>query len=183
MIGSESTRLVILRGNSGAGKSSIARGVRAATCSRVALVEQDYLRRVVLRERLPEGKLHVHLIESVVRLALDGGSHVLLEGIFKRDAYGDLLQRLREDHQGCTLAYYLAVSFPESCSRHSTRPQASEFTVEDMRNWYVQDDVLGWEEEAVVPATSTEAETVQAILTASNMACEAAHHRSGATSE
>lgn len=183
MIGSESTRLVILRGNSGAGKSSIARAVRAAACSRVALVEQDYLRRVLLRERPPEGKLHVHLIESVVRLALDGGYHVLLEGIFKRDAYGDLLQRLREDHQGCTLAYYLAVSFPESCSRHSTRPQASEFSVEDMRNWYLQDDVLGWEEEAVVPATSTEAETVEAILTASNMACEAAHHRSGATSE
>lgn len=170
MIGSDNTRLVILRGNSGAGKSTVARAVREAAGRGVALVEQDYLRRVVLRERLSDGTLHIHLIESVVRIALDGGYHVVLEGIFHRAGYAEMLHRLRDDHRGSTLAYYLAVSFPESRLRHSMRPQAAEFTVEDMRDWYIADDGLGWAEETVISATSTEAETVHTILARSDLA-------------
>jgi alpha-D-ribose 1-methylphosphonate 5-triphosphate synthase subunit PhnL len=49
-IAPDATKLVILRGNSGSGKSSIAREVRARYGRGCALVEQDYLRRVVLRE-------------------------------------------------------------------------------------------------------------------------------------
>jgi predicted kinase len=170
VIGSESTRLVIVRGNSGAGKSTVARAVRAAAGRRVALVEQDYLRRVVLRERLSDGTLHIQLIESVVRIALDGGYHVVLEGIFHREGYADMLRRLRDEHRGTTLAYYLSVSFPQSCLRHSTRPQAADFTVDDMRVWYIADDLLGWTKEIIISGTSTEPETVHTILTSSNLA-------------
>jgi predicted kinase len=169
VIGSESTRLVIVRGNSGAGKSTVARAVRAVAGRGVALVEQDYLRRVVLRERLSDDVLHIHLIESVVRIALDGGYDVVLDGIFHRDSYGDMLRRLRSEHRGLTSAYYLEVSFEESCSRHATRPQASEFTVDEMREWFVSDDALGWDEESIIPASSSEAETVRAIVTAANL--------------
>ncbi len=160
---------MIVRGNSGAGKSTVARAVRAVAGRGVALVEQDYLRRVVLRERLCDGNLHIHLIESVVRIALDGGYDVVLEGIFHRDGYGDMLRRLRSEHRGSTWAFYLEVSFEESCSRHATRPQASEFTVDDMRDWFVPDDALAWDEETIIPASSSEAETVRAIVTAAQL--------------
>ena len=49
-IGTSNTRLIVLRGNSGAGKSRIARTLRSRLSGCVAWVEQDYFRRVVLRE-------------------------------------------------------------------------------------------------------------------------------------
>jgi hypothetical protein len=44
------TKLVVLRGNAGSGKSSTAQELRRRLGRGVAWVEQDYLRRVVLRE-------------------------------------------------------------------------------------------------------------------------------------
>src|SRR5882757_4585012 len=49
--GSGETVLVVLRGNSAAGKSSVAAGLRAGFGRGLAVVGQDNLRRTVLRER------------------------------------------------------------------------------------------------------------------------------------
>jgi uridine kinase len=43
--------LVVIRGNSGSGKSTVTRELRHRYGRGCALVEQDYLRRMVLRER------------------------------------------------------------------------------------------------------------------------------------
>ncbi|WP_322749732.1 MULTISPECIES: hypothetical protein [unclassified Frankia] len=39
----------------------------------------------------------------------------------------------------------------ETLRRHATGPQASEFSGEDMRGWYLPHDVLGVEGEQVLP--------------------------------
>lgn len=49
--GSLRTRLVIVRGNSGSGKSTVALAIRAQLGRTCALVQQDVLRRTVLKER------------------------------------------------------------------------------------------------------------------------------------
>ncbi len=51
--GSPDTILVCIRGDSGSGKSSIARDLRRQHGRGCALVEQDYLRHILLRERSP----------------------------------------------------------------------------------------------------------------------------------
>lgn len=84
--GSAGTRLVILRGNSGSGKSSTARELRARLGRGVAWVEQDYLRRTVLREKDAPGGANIGLIDQTVRYALDCGYDVVLEGILCRRA-------------------------------------------------------------------------------------------------
>jgi hypothetical protein len=78
-IGSAHTKLVVIRGNSGSGKSSIARELRLRYGRGCALVEQDYLRRIVLRERDKPGGLAPSLIAHTVRFALDHDYHVILE--------------------------------------------------------------------------------------------------------
>jgi uridine kinase len=50
VIGTPGTRLVIIRGPSGSGKSTIARALRDELGRGTALVEQDHVRRVLLRE-------------------------------------------------------------------------------------------------------------------------------------
>jgi hypothetical protein len=69
-VGTGVTRLIVLRGNSGSGKSSVAAEVRARYGHGIALVGQDYLRRVVLRERDIPGGANIGLIDSVARYAL-----------------------------------------------------------------------------------------------------------------
>jgi predicted kinase len=68
----------VLRGNSGAGKSTVARMVRSRLTGCVAWVEQDYFRRVVLHEHdIPDG-LNIGLSSQTVRYALDHGCDVIL---------------------------------------------------------------------------------------------------------
>lgn len=56
--GSPETILVYIRGNSGSGKSSIARALRHRHGCGCALVEQDHLRRILLRDATNQAVLH-----------------------------------------------------------------------------------------------------------------------------
>ncbi|WBB70599.1 kinase [Micromonospora sp. WMMD812] len=167
--GSPNTILVCIRGNSGSGKSSIARELRRRHGRGCALVEQDYLRRIVLRERDKPGGAAPALIGETVRFALDHGYHVVLEGIMHTSRYRNMLTSLRDGHRGRSLLCYLDVSLAETLCRHLTRPQVSEFTAEHMSGWYTAHDVLGWPDELVLPETITLVDAVEAIATAAGL--------------
>ncbi|MGW4502681.1 hypothetical protein ACWENR_29260 [Micromonospora sp. NPDC004336] len=87
--------------------------------------------------------------------ALDHGYHVVLEGILHTGRHRSMLTGLRDGHRGRSLFCYLDVSLPETLRRHLTRPQAGEFTAEQMSGWYAARDVLGWPGELVLPETTT----------------------------
>ena len=157
-------RLVVIRGNSGAGKTSVARGIQHAYGRGVAWVSQDMLRRLVLRERERPGGAYIGLIEQTVRYALGNGYHVVLDGILRASGYEDMLAALRRDHPGPSHFYYLDVSLPESLRRHETRQQRTEFSAADMRRWYLQRDLLTSVSERIIPETSTLATTTGTIL-------------------
>ena len=163
-VGSASTRLIVLRGNSASGKSSIAAGLRSRHGRGMALVGQDNLRRVVLRERdVPDGA-NIGLIDTVARYALDHGYHVVVEGILYRAHYGAMLEALRRDHRGRTHHYYLDVPFDETLRRHATKPEADAYGAAEMRAWFRPLDLLPDGVETVVPSTSTLAESVDRVM-------------------
>ncbi|MEH0573450.1 MULTISPECIES: AAA family ATPase [Streptomyces] len=164
MVGAEETRLVVLRGNSASGKSSVAAGLRDRFGRGLALVEQDNLRRVVLRERDRPGGANIGLIDAVARYALNAGYHVVLEGLLYADRYGDMLARLREDHRGPTHGYYLDVPFAETLLRHAGKPIAHEVGEADLRAWYRRLDLLPGAVETVIGADSTLTQTVDRIM-------------------
>ncbi|WP_203883479.1 kinase [Planotetraspora kaengkrachanensis] len=148
--GSHDTRLIVLRGNSGSGKTSVARAVRVAYGRGLALVGQDVVRRDLLRERDVHGGVNIGLIDTIARYSLDHGYHVLLEGILTASRYGAMLESLRHDHAGISAFFYLDVSFAETLRRHDSRPQRSEFTPDQMREWYQERDLLPDGSETVI---------------------------------
>jgi predicted kinase len=158
-----SPTLVVIRGNSGSGKSTIAKQLQLLYGRGCALVEQDYLRRIVLRERDVDGGIAPALIEHTTRFALAHGYHVVLEGILVRHRYGAMLEQLAADHPGRSVFFYLDVSYAETIRRHAGRPQASQFTAEDMRGWYLERDVLGVPGEVVIPQSVGEHGVVSLI--------------------
>jgi predicted kinase len=163
-VGSDRTRLIVLRGNSGSGKSSVAMALREAHGRGLAWVSQDLIRRIILREKDRPGGVNVGLIDHVARYSLDHGYHAVLDGIFYADRYEQMLDGLRRDHLGRSCFYYLDVSWEETVRRHATRPQAADFGVDDMRDWYRPRDLLTAVREQVIPETSTLQETTSLIL-------------------
>jgi predicted ABC-type ATPase len=164
MVGSDETRLVVLRGNSASGKSSVVAGIRDRFGRGLALVGQDNLRRIVLRERDRPGAANIGLIDLTARYALDAGYHVVVEGLLYADHYGEMLARLRADHRGPTHGYYLHVPFEQTLARHATKPIAHEVSEPQLRDWYRELDLLPGGIETVIEADSTLAETVDRIM-------------------
>ncbi|WP_405057156.1 kinase [Kribbella sp. NBC_01505] len=164
LIGDGTTRLVVVRGNSGSGKSSTAQEIRRRLGYGVSWVEQDYVRRTLLREHDRFGQPNVGLIDMIVRYALAHGYHVVLEGILNNRTYGDMLRQLVADHAGVTGAYYFQLPFDETIRRHSTRELSKVVTADQMRDWYRDIDLLGVPGEQVIGIDSTLDQTVDRIL-------------------
>ncbi|WP_234334026.1 AAA family ATPase [Streptomyces viridochromogenes] len=167
MVGTEETRLIVLRGNSASGKSSVASGLREQFGRNLALVGQDNLRRVVLRERDRPGAANIGLIGATARYALDAGFHTVVEGILYADRYAVMLEDLVRDHRGTSRCYYLDVPLQEMLRRHSTKADLEYLTLvtdEHLREWYRERDLLPSGIEAVIDADSTLDDTVKHIL-------------------
>ena len=164
-LGDGVSRLVVLRGNSGSGKSSTAQELRRRVGRGVAWVEQDYLRRTLLREHARADAPNIGLIEQTARYALEHGYHVILEGGLYGPHYGVMLRQLIADHAGVTGVYYFQLSFDETIRRHATRPLAKVVTPEQMRQWYEPCDLLGVPGEQLIDESSSLDETAERIIT------------------
>ncbi|MFI6078367.1 AAA family ATPase [Actinoplanes sp. NPDC051343] len=163
--------LIVIRGNSGSGKTTAAHGVRRRYGRGCALVEQDYLRRIVLREHdvTDMGAVAPEFITGTVRNLLDLGYHVVLEGILHRERYAGVLNRLIGGHRGPSHVYYFDVPFDETVRRNADRG----FTVDETRGWWAPDDRLGVSGERVLTAPGAE-DAVSTILHTSGLASAAA---------
>jgi predicted kinase len=165
--------LVVIRGNSGSGKTTTAREVRRKYGQRgCALIEQDHARRVILREHGGGGDDRVApgFITAMVRAALDGGYHVVLEGILPTGQYGARLRTLLAEHSGPTASYYLDVTFDETVRRHLRREEPIPVDPETMRGWYTAQDLLGVPGEVVIPENMGFEDVVTTILHTSGLA-------------
>lgn len=136
-VGSTSSRLVVLRGNSGSGKSAVAAGLRAARPPRsLAVVGQDVLRREVLGVGDDLGGHATGLVDLTTRYALTRGFDVVLEGVLNADWYRDTLLRLVSDHRGVSRCYVYDLPFDETLRRHATKPVAHAFGEDELRQWW-----------------------------------------------
>ncbi|MFI5610737.1 AAA family ATPase [Amycolatopsis sp. NPDC051903] len=153
-------RLLVLRGPSGAGKTTTARILRTRWGRGTALIQQDVVRREILWEHDVPGGVTPGLLDAMCRHTLAAGCHVILEGILHESRYGATLRRLVADHRGPSLVCFLDIPFPDTVRRHATRPQSAEFTPADMLGWYVPDDRLRVPGEVVLGPDLSPADTV-----------------------
>jgi 2-phosphoglycerate kinase len=162
------TSLTVLRGNSGAGKSTVAGELRRRCGRGLAVVAQDNVRRTILKELDQPGAVNIGLIEQVVRYSLDQGYHVVLEGILYADHYGDMLLRLQRDLTS-RAHFYLDIALDESVARHETRPHARDFTADDMCSWYRPCDLVQGLREMVIAQTTVMTATADLIARSSGL--------------
>ena len=140
------SKLIIIRGNSGSGKTTVAKELRSriggGLSGNTLLVQQDVLRRDMLRERdMLEKRSVIKLIELVVEFGRRQGRIVILEGILATKKYGPMLHQLASQFDEAHV-YYLDIPFDETLRRHATKPNAHEFGEKEMREWWNEKDYL-----------------------------------------
>lgn len=165
------SRLIIIRGNSGSGKSTIAKELQELLrqhFSRVSdggtmLIPQDVVRREILRAKDGPDNPSIQLIKDIATYGRNIGYDVIIEGILARKNYGTMFNEVIALFDEVYI-YYLDISFEETLRRHKTKPNAHEFGEELMREWYAEKNVLGLRNEKVFTDEQTKNEIVQSIL-------------------
>jgi D-alanyl-D-alanine dipeptidase len=171
--GREDTRLVVIRGNSASGKSSVAQGLRDHYGRGIAIVGQDVIRRNVLREHDTARGANIALLGRIAREARNAGFHVVLEGILYADRYSHLITSLVRGHRGVSCSYYLDVPLESTFVRHASKADAAylaQVTDSHLASWYRELDLLPGGLETVIPADSTLQDTVGRIVGETDLA-------------
>lgn len=157
-------RLIILRGNSGSGKTTVARILQEKLGRTTMLLSQDTLRREILRVKEASKHPTAELAKEMARFGWSHGfDTVIIEGIWGAKKNGWALTELI-DESDVVFAYYFDVPFEETLRRHVTKPVAQSYGEKEMREWWKEKDILGVEDEQIIDETYTKGAIVEKVL-------------------
>lgn len=128
--------LIVLRGNSGSGKSTVARLVQEEVGPGECLVvPQDVVRRQLLNEADRAEAAGIDLLRTIAAWGLARGLVVVIEGIMNAGRYQRTLEQLAAS---AARPHFFAWDVPldETLRRHATRAKAEAFTADEMSGWY-----------------------------------------------
>jgi predicted kinase len=156
-------KLIVLRGPSGSGKSTVARALQRDSTQDILIIEQDYYRHTLLASKPDHKAIVPELIYSSAMIALGAGYDVIIEGIFRKEKYKSMFERLQREFEGETYLYYFDIGFEETVARHTTREKSEHFGAEEMNQWYHLAEPLEMESEHIIPEHSAETDTIALI--------------------
>ncbi len=161
------SKIIILRGNAGSGKSSVAQDLQARLEPRPLLIEHDHFRRHILKERETPDILNDKLILHTIEFALKHNKDVIFEGILplqhSHQKYRELLAAILAINSKNTYIYWFDIPFQETVKRHSMRTKALEFGEEKLKQWYKDDDRSHMKGEIIIKANMNLERIVQLI--------------------
>jgi adenylate kinase family enzyme len=167
------TKLIVLRGPSGSGKSAVAKKLFEGASRRTVHVDQDHYRFIF---NPPGGgtKPNIDSIHKMIKsntlIALEDGCDVILDGILSVKSYSEVLDEIFNKHEGESYMFYFDVSFEETLRRHSTRPnKAKDFGEAEMREWFPASHRSNHELEQIIPESFSIDETIRFIKKVSNL--------------
>ncbi|QUR94266.1 AAA family ATPase [Macrococcoides canis] len=154
-------KIVILRGNSGSGKTTIAKKLQKILGEKAILISQDVLRRKMLLPDAVVGEMSVKLNQAIVDFSVQHFEYIIIEGIYSNKKHGKWLKEYTQKFE--SYAYYFDISFEETLLRHQNKVDVN-FGKEEMEQWYIKNDVLGIKNEKIILEKYTIEDTVSLIL-------------------
>ena len=158
------SKLIIIRGNSGSGKTTIAKNLQIHLGPGTMVISQDVIRRDMLKVADREGNLSIDLIRQIAEFGKDKCEFVIIEGILYEGRYGDMLRGLIQFYDQNADIYYFDVPFEETVKRHNNRPKKLEFGEDSLRAWWVPRDFLEEENEIILTSEMTQEDVLEKIL-------------------
>lgn len=156
--------LIILRGNSGSGKSSVAKALQRKFGRNTLVISQDIIRREMLWVCDGEDTLALPLLTELLRYGNAHCKYIILEGILNADWYKPLFELAIEIFKDKIFAYYYDIPFEETLKRHETKDKKFEFGEKEMRKWWNEKDFIGIIPEKVLKQEISFEEAVNIIF-------------------
>lgn len=133
-------KLIILRGNSGSGKTTVAKELQKKFGYNTMLISQDEIRRNILWVKDGIDTKALPLMIELLKYGYEHSDIVILEGIMYEEWYNLLFKVANELYGSNVYSYYFDIPFEETIRRHQTRSKSQEFGEEHMRGWWREKD-------------------------------------------
>lgn len=136
------SKIVLLRGNSGSGKSTTAKALQRRLVHSALLISQDYVRREMLCVKDEPNNQAVDLLKNLVIYGSQNCDFVILEGILYADIYESLFKMIADVFTNQIYAYYFDLPFEETLKRHAQKNISHEYGEPEMKRWWRDKDYL-----------------------------------------
>lgn len=167
MVAAGDGKLIVLRGNAGSGKSTVAAQLRALATHPTALIEQDYYRHQLLSPWDEKASvLRSQLMVRDTRFLLAEGCTVIIEGVLPSKWFKGIYEEIAARD---AYVYYFDIPFEETVRRHAGRGKANDFGEEVLRGWWQENDILGVAGEQRIGQEYSVAATVDMIRRAAGL--------------
>jgi len=134
-------KIIIIRGNSGSGKTTTAKELQKTLGYGTMLISKDVIRREIMYVKGPNKKA-ADLMEAMVAFASKNCETAILEGILSSEVYEKLFDEISRIYANNIHAYYFDLTFEETLKRHLQRPYANDICETEMRKWWSEKDYL-----------------------------------------
>lgn len=114
-------KLIILRGNSGSGKTTVAKELQKKFGYNTMPISQDEIRRNILWVKDGIDTKALPLMIELLKYGYEHSDIVILEGIMHEEWYNPLFKVANELYGSNVYSYYFDIPFEETIRRHQTR--------------------------------------------------------------
>lgn len=153
-------KLIIVRGNSGSGKTSLAKALQKKFGRNTMLISQDMVRIQMLNAKDVQA---LPLLIKLLQYGRQNSEIIILEGILDSEYYTPLFQTALEEYGSNIFAFYYDLPFEETLLRHNTKPNKAEFGEQDMRRWWKEKDYIGIIPEKIITKDMSLEDTVELL--------------------
>lgn len=154
------SKLIMIRGNSGSGKTTVSRELQKRFGRNTMLISQDMIRLQMLNTKDVEA---LPLIISLLQYGRQNSNITILEGILDSEVYMPLFEAAIKEYGINIFAFYYDLPFEETLLRHSTKPNKAEFGEADMKRWWKEKDYINVIPEQVITSNISISDTVDMI--------------------
>ncbi|MGX7024220.1 AAA family ATPase [Vagococcus hydrophili] len=161
------SKVILIRGNSGSGKTTVANELHQIFGSGNLLISQDYVRRTMLNVKDKPMNLSVGLIETMIHYGIEHCEYTIIEGILANNKYGEMLRNSLNKADE-VYAYYYDLSYEETTKRHDTKKE-TDFNHSQMKDWFVPHDFIGIENEVILSDEISKKDALKLILNDLNL--------------
>lgn len=156
-------KLIILRGNSGSGKTTVSKELQKRFGRNTMLISQDMVRLQMLYAKDAEA---LPLIIQLLKYGRQNSDITILEGILDSEVYESLFETAVKEYGADIFAFYYDLPFEETLRRHATKPNRAEFGEQDMRRWWKEKDYTNVIPEKTITRDMSISDTVDMIYNA-----------------
>lgn len=153
-------KLIMLRGNSGSGKTTVSKELQKKFGRNTMLISQDMVRLQMLNGKDIEA---LRLIMRLLKYGKENSEITILEGILDSGVYKPLFETAINEYGTNIFAFYYDLPFEETLQRHSTKPNRTEFGEQDMRRWWKEKDYMNIIPENTITESMSVSDTVDLI--------------------